>query len=275
MARHMNPFLSNVDRALRPRGHVFYGWWIVLATGGIHLLSSVLWMQSYGAYVVLLQEEFGWSKTLIAGAFALTRIESGVLGPLQGWMVDRFGPRIVLQVGTVMYGVGFMLFSTVETVFGFYMTFALIAVGSSLGGFATIMVSVVSWFSRHRAKAIALSQLGFSIGGLCVPLVVIALESFGWRGTAMISGVLVLILGLPLAQVVRHRPEPYGEVADGIAPDEAVEAGVPAAKRKPEREFTARQAMRTSAFWLISRARVCTVGGINDDGASHLASDPK
>ena len=153
------------DQLFRPNGHVFYGWWIVMAGAFIQLLSSLLWMQSYGAYVVLLQDEFGWSKTLIAGAFAMTRIESGILGPLQGWMVDRYGPRIVLQFGTVMYGVGFMLFSQIDSVLGFYLTFALIAVGSSLGGFATLMVAVVSWFHRHRSKAVAMSQLGFSVGG--------------------------------------------------------------------------------------------------------------
>ena len=58
------------------------------AAGGVQFLAAFLWMQSYGAYVVLLQEEFGWSKTLVAGAFALTRIETGILGPIQGWLVD-------------------------------------------------------------------------------------------------------------------------------------------------------------------------------------------
>ena len=106
-------------------------------------------MQSYGAYVVLLQQEFDWSKTVVAGAFAMTRIESGLLGPLQGWLVDRLGPRIILQVGMVLYGIGFMLFSQVDSILTFYLTFALMAVGSSLGGFATVMVAVVSWFRRH------------------------------------------------------------------------------------------------------------------------------
>ena len=211
-----SPVLKIIDRTVRPSGHVFFGWWIVLASGGIHLLSGLLWMQSYGAYVVLLQAEFGWSKTLVAGAFALTRIESGILGPLQGWLVDRYGPRLILQIGTVIYAIGFMLFSQVDDAVTFYLTFALIAIGSSLGGFATVMVSVVSWFDRHRSKAVAVSQLGFSVGGLCVPLVVLALESFGWRATAFASGVLVLLVGLPLAQVIRHRPDPYGEVVDGI-----------------------------------------------------------
>ena len=84
----MSRIFSRIDSVIRPAGHVFYGWYIVSAAGGLQLLSGLLWMHSYGAYVVLLQEEFGWSKALVAGAFALTRIESGILGPLQGWLTD-------------------------------------------------------------------------------------------------------------------------------------------------------------------------------------------
>lgn len=250
--RRMSSLLKTIDRTLRPQGHIFYGWWIALATGGIHLLSSLLWMQSYGAYVVLLQQEFDWSKTVVAGAFAMTRIESGLLGPLQGWLVDRLGPRIILQIGMVLYGIGFMLFSQVDSILTFYLTFALMAVGSSLGGFATVTVAVVSWFRRHRSKAVAISSLGFSLGGLCVPIVVFALESWGWRVTAFVSGVLVIVIGVPLSQLIRHRPEPYGEVVDGIhEPEKGAEQTSPVSPAL-RRDLTAREAMRTSSFWLIS-----------------------
>lgn len=205
-------------------------------------------MQSYGAYMVLLQDEFGWSKALVAGAFALTRVESGILGPLQGILVDRFGPRLILTIGTVIFGVGFMLFSQVESLLSFYLCFFLIALGSSLGGFATLMVAMVSWFSRHRAKAVAVSQLGFSIGGLSVPLVILLLEAVGWRATAFLSGVLVLVMGLPLVQVIRHRPQDHGEVPDGMVDSELPRSVADALKR----DFTVREALRTSAFWLIS-----------------------
>ncbi|MEM8766134.1 MAG: MFS transporter [Pseudomonadota bacterium] len=240
-----------LDQLFRPRGHVFYGWWIVAASGGVQWLAAVLWMQSYGAYMVFLLDDFGWSKTLVAGAFALTRIESGILGPLQGWLVDRFGPRLILTIGTALFGVGFMLFSLVDSVLTFYLCFVVIALGSSLGGFATLMVSIVNWFNRHRAKAIAISQLGFSIGGLCVPIVILLLETFGWRTTAFISGVTVLVVGLPLVQLVRHRPSEIGEVPDGDAIPEPAATDAPPAE--PEtRDFTAREAMRTRSFWLIS-----------------------
>lgn len=242
--------LGWLDRVVRPRGHVFYGWYIVSAAGGIQMLSGLLWMQSYGAYVVLLQADFGWSKALVAGAFALTRIESGILGPLQGWLVDKYGPRAILRIGIVIFGIGFMLFSQIDSLFGFYATFALIAVGSSLGGFATVMVSLVNWFSQHRSKAVALSQIGYSVGGLSVPIIILCLEAFGWRTTAFISGVIVLVVGLPLVQVVRHRPSEIGEVADGtLAP---TPIGDESSAFETGRDFTARQAMRTASFWFIS-----------------------
>ena len=244
--------LDNLNQLFRPQGHLFYGWWIVASAGGVQWLAGVLWMQSYGAYMVYLLDDFGWSKALVAGAFALTRIESGILGPLQGWLVDRFGPRLILTIGTVMFGIGFMLFSQVDSLVTFYLCFVLIALGSSLGGFATLMVSIVAWFNRHRAKAIALSQLGFSIGGLSVPLVVFLLQTYGWRTTAFMSGVAVIVIGLPLVQMIRHRPEDHGELPDGERPAADDEPADAAASQPEHRDFTAREAMRTPAFWLIS-----------------------
>ena len=266
----MSWFLSRIDGVIRPAGRVFYGWYIVSAAGGLQLLSGLLWMHSYGAYVVLLQDEFGWSKALVAGAFALTRIESGILGPLQGWLTDKYGPRIVLGVGVVIFGIGFMAFSQITTLLEFYLTFALIAVGSSLGGFATVMVSIVNWFSRHRAKAVALSQMGYSLGGLAVPVVIICLEAFGWRTTAFYSGVMVIVVGFPLVFLVRHRPQDYGEVVDGGSQLNSNGTQMVFASG---RDFTARQAVRTSSFWLISMGHACallTVSSIMVHLVSHL-----
>jgi len=273
----MSSTLQTIDRIVRPQGHVFYGWWIVLAALGIQMLSSALWMQSYGAYNKLLQEDFGWSATVVAGAFALTRVESGLLGPLQGWMIDRFGPRAILQIGFVAFGLGFILFGQIDSILGFYLTFFLIAVGSSLAGHATVIVPLVHWFDRHRAKAVALSQIGFSAGGLTVPLVIIALETFGWRATAFASGILVIVVGLPLAQIFRQRPDDYGQLPDG-EPHPTLEEGNSASlastpSSQDTRDFTAREAMRTRAFWFISIGHGCallTVGAVMVHMVPHL-----
>lgn len=238
----------------RPSGRVFYGWWIVAACSGIQWLAALTWMHSYGGYTLHLQEEFGWSMSILSLAFALTRLESGLLGPFQGWLVDRYGPRLILVIGTLIFGCGFFIFSQVNSITTYFVAFILIALGSSLGGFATLMVSIVSWFDQHRAKAIAWSQLGFSFGGLCVPFVMMGLEAFGWRGMALYSGIMVLVIGLPLALVVRHRPEDYGEIPDGTSkPDNQVgEDENDDTARIEQLSLSWRQAIREPSFWLIS-----------------------
>ena len=76
--------IKSIAKLFRPNGKVFYGWWIVAIAALIQFIGGVLWMQSYGLYTVVLHEEFSWSMTVLSGAFALTRVESGLLGPLQG-----------------------------------------------------------------------------------------------------------------------------------------------------------------------------------------------
>jgi MFS family permease len=233
------------------RARIFYGWWIVGAGFCLEMLIGALMFHAYGAYVVLLREEFGWSKTMLSAAFSMARAESGILGPVQGWLTDRFGPRILIRVGMVIFAVGFMLFSQIGSAPAFFLTFFMIALGSSLGGFLPIGVAIVAWFRRRRALALSISGTGMAVGGLLTPLVVVALTRLGWRWTAFLSGVLVLLVGLPIAKAVR-RPELYGEHPDGQPGTPTARAGEPGARPAVrERNFTAREALRTRAFWLI------------------------
>ncbi|MPZ49308.1 MAG: MFS transporter [Dehalococcoidia bacterium] len=237
----------------RLRARVFYGWWMVASGMGIQLLISGLLNQSYGTYVVLLREDFGWSKTALSGAYSLQQVESGLLGPVQGWIIDKFGPRPVMRVGVTLLGVGFMLMSLVHSLPAFYGAFFIMALGASLSGFFPLTVAVVNWFRRFRSFAISTMSTGFAAGGLMVPIVAFSMEEFGWRSTAFASGILVLMVGLPLVQVIRRRPEDQGDVVDGIREPAPVE-GAPVIRvaASGERDFTLKEAVRTPAFWFIS-----------------------
>jgi len=229
-----------------PRGPLFYGWWIVAAGFGIEFLIGALMFHAYGAYALLLREEFGWSKTVLSAAFAMSRAESGILGPVQGWLTDRFGPRALIRVGMGVFGVGFLLFSRIDGPVVFFLTFFMMALGSSLGGYLPVSVAIVTWFRRRRALALSISGMGMSTGGLLAPVLALSLTRFGWRWTAVASGLLILAVGVPLAQIVRHRPEAYGLLPDGDF------AGAATARPVEARSFTARQALATRAFWFIS-----------------------
>jgi len=244
------PFLNRIRLIFQPSGSVFYGWWIVAIAFFVMYLGSLFWIQSYGAYAVVFNREFGWSMTLLSGAYVLTRVESGLLGPFQGWMVDRYGPRIIISIGLLMHGIGLLCLTLVETLPVYYLVVIIISVGISLGGFQTLMISIVNWFQRHRTKAIALAQLGSSLGGLSVPMLAYGLEHFGWRTIAVTTGFVAIFLGIPLVQNIRHRPEEKGEVVDGKITVKHFNNRVETNNNIVSLSW--QNALKTRAFWFIS-----------------------
>ena len=127
------PFLQRIRLLFLPNGSVFYGWWIVAISSFVMYLGSLFWIQSYGAYAVVFNREFGWSMTLLAVAYTLTRVESGLLGPIQGWMADRYGPRIIISIGLLMFGIGLLCLTLVEIFPIYFLAVIIISVGISLG----------------------------------------------------------------------------------------------------------------------------------------------
>ena len=250
---------SGPPRPVRER--IFYGWWIVFAGWGLMVMGGGLLFHAFGAYVKVLEDEFGWSRTELSLAFALQRVETGVLGPIHGWAVDRYGPRVIMLIGVVLFALAMFAFSLIGSLLAFYLVFALIAIGTSLSSMLSVSVAVVNWFRQRRALALGVMSTGVAAGGLLAPAVVWAFELWGWRTTAVASGVIVLALGLPLASLVRTRPSDYGRIADGLPA-----AAAAAAAAMPEMSFTVREAMRTRAFWLLSLGHasgLLTVGAIS------------
>lgn len=264
----------------RTKPRLFYGWKIVWASFGLQVIQSSMLQQSLGAYVAMLREEFGWGKAALAGAAVIQQVENALLGPIQGWLIDRFGSRVMVRSGVLMLGVGFMLFSQVETLTGFYAAFLLIALGSGFSGFFPLTVAVMHWFEKKRARALSSVQLGGASGGMLAPLVALSMLSFGWRTTALASGLLVILVGFPLASVILRRPADIGEVIDGLR-DPQAQATAPSQTRAsaeppapvPESDYTASQAIKTSTFWFISLGHglsLLVVSAVNVHAITHL-----
>jgi MFS family permease len=110
-----------------------YGWRIVAAGAGLHALIGALFLQAYGAYFVLLRQEFGWSRTVLSAAFSMIRAESGLLGPVHGWLVDRFGARRIILVGVILFAGGFALFATTGSLLTFFGFVFVLTLGASAG----------------------------------------------------------------------------------------------------------------------------------------------
>jgi len=255
---------------------IFHGWRMVGAGTAIQFMQAALVHHSFGAYVAVLSEERGWSKTALSGAAAIQSVEGALLGPLLGWIMDKFGPQMVLRLGLLILGGGFIALSMIDSLLGFYGAILLIALGSSLSGYFPLTVAIIQWFSRKRARALSSLGMGLALGGLAVPLVALSMQLYGWRATAMGSGIIVMLVGLPLSSVFRRRPEDSGDTVDGLPPPATADAGgdtVKASAEPPEPEFTAREALRTRAFWLLGLGHgfaLLVVMAVNVHAISHL-----
>jgi len=251
----------------------FYGWRISFAGAAMQFLLSSLLVQAFGAYVAVLSEQKGWSKTALAAGAALQSVEGAVLGPLLGFLVDRLGPRAMVHAGVVVMALGFACFGLVDTLPGFYGAVLLLVVGGSLCGYFPFSVTLVHWFQRRRARALSLMSLGLALGGISAPAVGWAMQTFGWQHMAFVSSVLFLVFGLALARIVRRNPAEIGETMDGLppAPPSPETPGAPA--QPSSRSFTAGEALRTRAFWLLGFGHalaLVVVTAVNVHAISHI-----
>ncbi|PUE63044.1 hypothetical protein B9Z45_01460 [Limnohabitans sp. 2KL-17] len=254
---------------------LFYGWRMVGAACGIQFLLAAFLTQALGLYIAVLSDEMGWSKTTLSGAAALQSVEAAIIGPVLGWVMDRMGPQKMIRWGMVLFAAGLLLLSQVDSVGSFYASAILMAIGASLGGYFPLSVALVQWFEKFRARALSIMSLGLAMGGLVVPLMAWSMQQWGWRATAAGSGVLVLLIGLPMAGIIRRRPEDHGENIDGIDPALAAAADLAEGRTAgpAQIEFTVAQALRTRAFWMLAIGHglaLLVVSAVNVHAITHM-----
>lgn len=256
------------------------------ASCGIQFLLAALVLQSFGLYIATLSDEMGWSKTSLSAAAALQSVEAAIIGPVLGWVVDRFGSPVMIRVGVVIMGLGLASMSLVDTLSGFYGCAVLMAIGTSFCGYFPLSVALVQWFERHRARALSIMSSGLALGGLAVPLVAWVMQTWGWRTAALASGIAAIVLGLPLARIMVRRPQDLGLRVDGAEPRSDPLSGVTTAAEaqaaqtgqthqalKPAREFTAKEALQTRAFWYLAAGHglaLVVVTAVNVHAITHM-----
>jgi MFS family permease len=253
--------------------HIFYGWWIVLVSLLADGLKHGTFNRGFTVYVVPIQLELGISTAAIGWADTLGRLMGGIQGPLMGYLTDRLGPRTMLAFGGIMSGLGFIFLSLTSN----YAFFLLIFVGFLSVGFRSgynnaSIAAVNNWFRRKRGLAMSIVSMGNGLGGALAPLVGLLVVTVGWRTSVFISGIVIIAVVVPLSLLVKRSPESMGLLPDGDRPDPqsaqsedgqlpqsagasaATHAVSPRHRRSTspgELDFTAKEAMRTPAYWLL------------------------
>lgn len=260
--------MSTSNGAQKKGRGIFYGWWIVIAGGLGMSITAGINFHGFSNFIIPLTSEFGWNRTTISGVFSLARMESGLLGPLEGWLVDRVGPRRLMLVGVPLMGIGYMLMSRVDSLAAFFFVYIFaITLGNSLGMSTPMAASVANWFNRKRGLAFGIMWSGVGLGGFFVPAVGWLIAVYDWRIASIIIGVFIIVMGVPIAALMRHRPEPYGYMPDGVEPETDDDSAAVRSRRAPDlsQDFTAGEALMTSSFWYLTlsiAARSLVSGGV-------------
>lgn len=254
---------------LNPK-QIYYGWWIAVSAMIVISVGAGFYWLGFGVFFLPLAMEFNTNRTTLSGAMAIAQLEGGLLGPIDGYLVDRYGPRKMMFVGVTIMGIGFILMSMVNSLLMFYVVYLLlISLGMSVGVRVPAIVAPTNWFVRKRGMALGITTSGVGIGGIFVPILGWLVINMGWRPTAAIAGLVVLAVGLPLAAVMRHRPEQYGMLPDGripqTSPSDSVDSGTDDSgdnaiqatslvqdEYESEASYSMMEALRTPVFWLLS-----------------------
>jgi sugar phosphate permease len=241
----------------------FYGWRMVAIGSALRILGGGLYFYGFSVFFLPLSQDLGLSRAATSLVFSLARAQGAFEGPVAGYFMDRFGPRPLMLMAIVMSGVGHILLSNVHSYFALVVIYMGVVSLSFQAGFMDApMVIANTWFIRMRTQAMSVISASVNLGGfLLTPLLAAAIGYWGWRRAALGNGIVFLLLGLPLALLVRRSPESMGLRPDGDAPAaiESTERWPQGHSAQSETHFTLAEALRTSPFWYLTIATTLRV----------------
>ena len=239
---------------------IFFGWWMTIAGGLLCLWGYGYHAYGFSALFKPISEELGFSRTATSVAASITRFEGGLEAPVVGYLADRYGPRITVFIGIFIAGLGMMLMYEVNSLWAFYISWAVIcSTGINISLSMPLDVAITNWFVKKRGTALSIKWTFSGLSGVIgLPIVAFLIATYGWRMACVIGGIVMWVIGLPLVWffIRPRRPEHYGLLPDGASIEvedssEAIQAGIDYAAGAGEVEFTAKQAMKTTTFWLL------------------------
>jgi len=241
----------------------FYGWNIVGASALMNGFGGSVHWQGFTVFFIPISQSLGLSSAQMAIPFSLSRVENGLIGPVTGWLIDRYGVRRLMLIGTPLVGIGYILLSQTSTFLSFLLVYVfIISLGSSTSFMQASTTALNTWFLKRRGMVMSINSAAFRLGGaFMVPLLSVAVLRWGWETTAMWVGIGMLVFITPLALVFKRSPESIGVGPDGDALKTESAASIQADAAKgiipdSEDDWTARDAVRTRAFWTLALGTV-------------------
>jgi len=254
----MEPGLTDthtIEKSGKKRRRIFYGWYLVAASVAANTIFSAAYFQGFGVLIIPIERTFGWDRWVLSAAMSLRQLESGIVSPAVGFLLDRFSARKLIFWSAVISAVGFIGLGSITGIVGFFLFFVVISLGASgVSHGVTWPVIISRWFRRNCGLATGLAVTGPIFGSPIVILNAQIVETYGWRVLLIGYGILILGGVTLLSMLVRDRPEPYGLRPDGDPPEEgtSTERSTGSSPSRPDTGLTLRAVLRTKEFWLFT-----------------------
>ena len=210
----------------RPSG--LYHGWLVLATVATNMSVVHGFRYSFTVFYVAILMHFGWDRASTAAIGSVNLVTYGLLVAVSGAVVDRFGPRVTIPAGLVVYIIAILLSGFATELWQFYALTGLLAgAGFAFCGYVPNFVVLTNWFVRRRGLAYGVAQAGGGTSFFLAGLAQLAITWFGWRNAYWLMGAG---LGIPVllmnVLLLRRRPQEMGLEPDGKASAKADAAPV-------------------------------------------------
>lgn len=210
---------SRKKNALLSDPRKFYGWWIVAAGTLVLFVSSGIGFYGQGVILDPLRTLHGWSKSTISSAITLYFLTAGIMGMLIGRQVDRYGPRRVLILGSVVICAGFVLLGFIRTVWQLYGLYFIMAMGFSCTSLVPVNTLITNWFIHKRGLALSLTNTGLSVGGIVlVPFASYIIAHWGLSVALPVLGAIYGLVVIFATSFIKQRPSDLNQMPDGESP---------------------------------------------------------
>ncbi|MBI4286234.1 MAG: MFS transporter [Chloroflexi bacterium] len=221
---------------------LFYGYIVVIVAFAV-MIVTVGGFNSFGVYFAPVLKEFGWTRAVTSGALSVAMIVNAILAAFVGRLNDRLGPRLLLMVSGVFFGLGFVLMSLVQTVWQLYLLYGIVGIGIS-GTVVPLQSTVARWFVKRRSIMTGVILSGIGAGVLVMPLLAgWLIAAYSWRVSFVTLGIIGLVVYFVAARFIKRDPRSIGLLAYGES-----EAGRMSAEITG---LSVKQAIRSSQLWLL------------------------
>jgi MFS family permease len=238
-------------RGQRSPKRLFYGWWVVLASGiGLALCFGPIIVGTFGIFLKPLTREFGWSRGQVSMAFSVAMLAHTATVPFIGRLADYVGARRVILTATILFGLAvFVLAFLSHHLWQFYAIYLTIAVAGGGNGPVPYSKLITRWFDRNRGFALGLAMASVSASIAILPLVAqVLLGTIGWRATYALMALAIVVITIPVVGLLlKESPRSLGLLPDGAT----IDLKTSSISIDEDAGMSFRESWHAASFWLI------------------------